>query len=98
MKYETELRRLLLKIPKGKITTYKQIAHAMGHKGYRFVGQLLNKNEHPEKYPCYKVVNTDGRLGGFALGDAEKIRRLKKDGISVKSGKLLNFSDLVYRY
>ena len=93
MDYQHKLQRLLLEIPKGKVSTYKEIAHAMNMRGYRFVGQLLNKNEHPEKYPCYKIVNSDGRLGGFALGSAEKIRRLKADGISVKNGKIQSFKD-----
>ncbi len=92
------LHALLLQIPPGKVTTYKAIAHAMGTKGYRFVGQLLNKNPHPEQFPCYKVVNADGRLGGFALGDTEKIRRLKADGIEVKQGKIVGFKERFFEF
>ncbi|PIZ72052.1 cysteine methyltransferase [Candidatus Peregrinibacteria bacterium CG_4_10_14_0_2_um_filter_43_11] len=78
-----KLQQLLLKIPKGKVTTYKAIADVMGTKGYRYIGQLLNKNPEPDKYPCHKIVHSDGRLGGFALGAGEKINRLKQDGIDL---------------
>lgn len=91
MDYQHKLQKLLLQIPHGKVTTYREIAHAMGTRGYRFVGQLLNKNPHPDKHPCYKVVHSDGKLGGFALGQAEKICRLKADGISVKKGRIVDF-------
>ncbi len=98
MNYQHNLQRLLLKIPHGKVSTYREIAHAMGMCAYRFVGQLLHKNPHPDKFPCYKVVQSDGKLGGFALGDAEKIRRLKADGVSVKNGKVVDFTHKFHRF
>ena len=98
MNYEKQLQQLLLQIPQGRITTYKEIAHAMGHKGYRFVGSLLNKNQHPDTYPCYKVVNADGRVGGFALGQKEKIRRLHADGIEIENGKIAAFKNRLHSF
>ncbi len=92
----TQLQHLLAKIPKGRVTTYKAIAHAMDMKGYRYIGQLLNKNPDPETFPCFKVVNSDGRLGGFALGHADKIRRLQQEGIEVSDGKIVNFEKILY--
>lgn len=35
---------LLRKVPKGRVTTYKEIAQALGTKGYRAVGNAMNKN------------------------------------------------------
>ena len=96
--YLEKLQSLLLQIPKGKVTTYKEIAHATGIRGYRFAGQLLNKNPDPDKYPCYKVVLSDGKLGGFAKGSADKIRRLKMDGIEVKNDKVVNFEQIRYLF
>ncbi len=98
MSHREKLEELLLKVPKGKVTTYKEIAHAMNMRGYRFVGQLLNKNPHPEKYPCYKVVNADGKLGGFALGQTEKIKRLNADGITIKKGKVVDFAQKLHTF
>jgi len=98
MNYQKKLQHLLLQIPHGKVTTYREIAHAMGHKGYRYVGNLLNKNEHPEMYPCYKVVNADGRVGGFALGQKEKIRRLAADGVLARDGRIIDFKIRLFRF
>jgi methylated-DNA-[protein]-cysteine S-methyltransferase len=93
-----ELQKLLRRIPQGKVTTYKEIAHAMNTSAYRYVGQLLHRNPNPEKYPCYKVVKSSGELGGYALGQAEKIRRLKADGILVKKGEIVDFSKKLHRF
>ena len=96
--YEIKLRELLLQIPKGKVTTYGELARAMGTRGYRFVGQLLHNNPYPDKYPCYKVVKSDGTLGGFALGCKDKIRRLKADGIEVKNGRVVCFEKVLHKF
>lgn len=93
-----ELQGLLVKIPHGKVTSYKLVAHAMNMKSYRAVGQLLGHNPEPDLYPCYKVVGSDGTLRGYALGLPEKIKRLKADGILIKDGKILDFEDKVYSY
>ena len=92
------LQRLLDKIPKGKVTTYKEIARAMGIKGCRYVGQLLNKNPEPDKYPCYKVVRSNGKSGGYSGGQKNKIQRLQNDGIEIKKGKVLNFDNALFKF
>ncbi|MFH1012473.1 MAG: MGMT family protein [Candidatus Peregrinibacteria bacterium] len=90
-----KLQQLLLCIPRGKVTTYQALAQAMGTRGYRFIGQLLHRNPEPDKYPCYKVVKSDGSLGGFARGAEEKVRRLKADGITVRDGKIVDFEQKI---
>ncbi|MEK6893081.1 MAG: MGMT family protein [Nanoarchaeota archaeon] len=37
---------LLRKVPKGRVTTYKSIAEALGSKAYRAVGNAMHKNPH----------------------------------------------------
>jgi len=96
--FENKLQKLLIQIPKGKVVTYKGLAHAMGTRGYRFVGQLLHKNPRPNKYPCYKIVKSDGSLGGYAKGADEKIRRLKRDGVEVKNNKIVDFKNVLYKF
>ena len=75
----------LLTIPKGKVVTYGQIARALGIKnGARAVGNILHRNPDPDTYPCYKVVNRQGKLAQhFALGMDEQRRRLEAEGIEV---------------
>jgi len=79
----------LLRIPKGKVTTYGALAKTL-NTSPRAVGQALKRNQEPNKYPCYKVVHTEGRVGAYSApgGQQEKIRRLKKDGIEIKNGKV----------
>ena len=91
MNLDTKVYKLLMLVPKGKVTTYKAIADALGTKGYRAVGSILNKNPHTEDIPCYKVVNSNGTLGGYSRGPAEKARRLRREGIRISDGRVKNF-------
>jgi len=88
---------LLRKVPKGKITTYKDLAHALHTKAYQAVGTAMNKNPYP-KVPCHRVVNSKGRVGQFAHGTKKKIEILKKEGIKIEKGKVVDFNNLKYRF
>ena len=85
------------RIPKGKVSTYKIIARKLGTKAYRAVGNALNKNPYAPIVPCHRVVNSDGRVGGFAKGTKAKIRMLDKEGIKIKNGKVTDFRNTVLR-
>lgn len=85
------------KIPKGNVTTYKMIAHKLNTKAYRAVGNALNKNPYAPIVPCHRVVNTDGRIGGFASSVKKKIALLKKEGIMVKDNKIVDFKKKLYK-
>ncbi len=76
----------LLKIPKGKVVTYKQVAEYLGNSNLsRVVGNILHNNPDEDKYPCYKVVNSKGELSKhFAFGGIEKQKeKLESEGIEV---------------
>lgn len=79
---------LLRQVPRGKVTTYKALAYALGTKAYRAVGNAMNKNPYFPEVPCNRVINSDGRLGGFASGLKEKIKLLKQEGIEIKDNKI----------
>lgn len=79
---------LTKKIPKGKVTTYKEIASKLNCKAYRAVGNALHRNKRTDIYPCYKVIKSSGEIGGYALEQGEKIKLLEKDGIKIKKGKI----------
>jgi len=96
--YIKKLQLLLSQIPKGKITTYKEIGRAMKTKGYRYIGQLLNKNPEPDEYPCYKVVCSNGSLGGYSGGIKDKVQRLRNDGIVIKNGKVFNLESVLFKF
>lgn len=71
---------LVIKIPKGKTLTYKEVARLVGRpKAYRAVGNVLNKNYDP-KIPCHRVIRSDGKTGGYNRGEGNKLKILKKEG------------------
>jgi methylated-DNA-[protein]-cysteine S-methyltransferase len=79
---------LLKQVPKGKVTTYKALARAMESKGYRAVGNAMNKNPYAPQVPCHRVINANGSLGGFAHGLGKKIEMLKSEGVIVENNKV----------
>jgi methylated-DNA-[protein]-cysteine S-methyltransferase len=42
---------LLRKVPKGRVTTYKEIAHALETRAYRSVGQAMRNNPYAPEVP-----------------------------------------------
>ena len=79
---------ILRKVPKGKVTTYKEIAKSLNSKAYRAVGNAMNKNPYAPKVPCHRVVKSDGKVGGFASGTKKKIKMLKEEGIEISNNKI----------
>jgi len=83
-----EMQELLKQIPKGKVTTYKILSRKLKIHP-RVVGMLLSMNPEPVKYPCFKVINSNGNLGGYSGGGLKKkIALLKKDGIQIQKNKI----------
>ncbi|NVP17121.1 MGMT family protein [Candidatus Gracilibacteria bacterium] len=77
----------LLTIPKGKVTTYKNIGLKFSVHP-RKVSQTMRYNKFPEIYPCYKVISANGKISGYNLkrGVEEKIEKLQKDGVEIING------------
>jgi methylated-DNA-[protein]-cysteine S-methyltransferase len=89
----------LLEVPKGKITTYGELAKAVGLKnGQRAVGKIMNKNPYPVIIPCHRVVKSDGKIGGYAYGEEIKSDMLTREGIVIKNGKILDLENKIYRF
>jgi methylated-DNA-[protein]-cysteine S-methyltransferase len=89
---------LLLKIPKGRVTTYKAIALALNTKAYRAVGNAMNKNPNPITVPCHRVVNANGQLGGYAFGLDKKIALLALEGVEIQSNKVQDFNTVFFDF
>jgi methylated-DNA-[protein]-cysteine S-methyltransferase len=93
MSFNEKVWALCRKVPAGKVTTYRDIAQALGTKAYQAVGNALNANPYgawstsgAEMVPCHRVVNSDGRIGGFARGTEAKIALLENEGVEVVDG------------
>ena len=80
MTFKEKVFEVVSQIPEGKALTYKEVAKRAGSPGaYRAVGNSLNTNYDPE-IPCHRVVRSDGQVGGYNRGSAEKEIKLKHEG------------------
>ncbi len=59
----------LLQIPSGHVTTYSEIAAAIGHpKAVRAVGTAVGRNPVSWLIPCHRALRKSGALGGYHWG------------------------------
>jgi methylated-DNA-[protein]-cysteine S-methyltransferase len=79
---------LCARVPRGKVTTYGEIARKLGTHAYRAVGNALHKNPYAPTVPCHRVVGSTGDLTGFASGLRRKQQMLEAEGVAVNSGRL----------
>ena len=89
---------MLLTIPKGKVSTYGDLAKALGNPAAsRHVGRILSKNPNPIKVPCHRVVMSNGKIGGYALGTQKKKELLQNEGVIFSDEYIVNeFSKVRY--
>ncbi len=93
---DTDVYNLLLNIPAGKVSTYGDLAKALGNpSASRMIGRILGNNPNPVKVPCHRVVKSDGKLGGYMHGIDKKKELLEKEGISfVNETTVNNFENI----
>ena len=85
-RFQIKVWKYLLKIPKGTVKTYKQVAIAINRpKSARAVANAVGKNPLPPKIPCHRVIRSDGSIGGYSGkgGIKTKKKLLKNEGIIV---------------
>lgn len=85
MTYKEEVYETTKRIPKGKVSTYGNIAKHI-KVSPRMVGWALHHNPDPEHIPCHRVVNRNGKLAeNFAFGGwREQKRLLLKEGLKFR--------------
>ena len=77
----------LEKIPYGKTMTYGEIAKRIGNpKATRAVGMANHENQIPIIIPCHRVIGSNGKLVGYALG-----LRYKTKTIGLRKRKRVNY-------
>ncbi len=85
---------IVAQIPEGKVTTYGDIARALGHPGAsRAIGRILNRNPNPVTTPCHRVIKSDGKLGGYVFGTIKKKELLKKEGLCFNGDSAAGFAN-----
>ncbi|MEM3091197.1 MAG: MGMT family protein [Candidatus Pacearchaeota archaeon] len=90
--------KILSEVPRGKVTTYKEIAKVLKTKAYRRVGRAMNKNPYAPLVPCHRVVNSNGFVGGFVSGTKNKIKLLRREGIKIDKFGRINLIKYLYRF
>ena len=93
MTLSTKVYKKLLQVPEGKVTTYGDLAKAVGlENGQRVIGMVMKKNPFPVIIPCHRVVKSNGKIGGYVYGERVKSNMLLKEGIKIKDGKIIDFA------
>jgi len=103
LEFDAKVWKVMEKIPQGRVTTYGLIARKLNTNAYRAVGNACRKNPYAPRVPCHRVVRSDGTVGGFGgktVGKTveEKIRMLRKEGVEIIDGKIVNFKKVLFRF
>ena len=99
MNLEHKVYKKLLDVPKGQITTYGDLAKAVGLKNApRTIGKIMNKNPYPVLIPCHRVVMSTGKIGGYAYGEHIKTKMLSDEGIEIINGSIKNFDKKLFKF
>ncbi|MFH1211472.1 MAG: MGMT family protein [Candidatus Woesearchaeota archaeon] len=91
------------KIPKGKVSTYKEIAKQIKCRSCQAVGNALRKNPYAPQVPCHRVVRTGGKIGGFngklsGKPVSNKIALLSREGVATNDGRIADFEKKLFRF
>jgi methylated-DNA-[protein]-cysteine S-methyltransferase len=97
--YQQAILRILTEVPKGKVTTYGDLAKELAKRdpkwsprASRAVGTTMRNNLCGPQIPCHRVLKSDGAIGNFRGGSEgavdEKIKMLRAEGVTVIDGKI----------
>ena len=85
-KFQVKVWRAIIKIPKGEVKTYKELAKAIKKpRAVRAVANACGKNPYPIRIPCHRVIGSNGYLGGYSAKGGIKKKRylLRKEGMQI---------------
>ena len=99
--FQEKVYALCRRVPSGQVTTYGEIARALGTRAFQAVGQALRRNPYAPAVPCHRVVSADGSLHGFnGQTSGREMRRkeelLAAEGVTVADGKVSNLSRILH--
>ena len=89
----------VIRIPKGRVATYGQLAHLCGSpRASRAVGYALHFNPDPGRIPCHRVVNRFGGLApAYAFGGIDVQRhRLEMEGVEVREDNTVDLERYIW--
>jgi methylated-DNA-[protein]-cysteine S-methyltransferase len=85
--FQERVYKVVRKIPKGRVMTYKMVARLAGRpRAWRAVGNILSKSASWQtKIPCHRVIKSNGKIGGYKKGTKRKASLLRKEGVVIKN-------------
>ena len=92
--FQIQVWNYLKRIPRGQVTTYGEIAKALGRpRAARAVGTAVGKNPNAPEVPCHRVVLSNGAIGDYSAtgGIGKKITLLESEGVRILDGKVCDF-------
>jgi methylated-DNA-[protein]-cysteine S-methyltransferase len=89
MTFNQKVWALTARVPKGRVTTYGELARALGN--------AMNKNPYAPGVPCHRVVGSDGSLTGFASGLEKKRKMLAREGVACKGDRVAMKDPYVFK-
>lgn len=93
---------LVRQIPWGSVSTYGDLARALGDeraRSARWLGELLQHHEHSPDCPCHRVVRSNGEIGLYFSGDPQtKATLLRGEGVRVSDGGIVDVSQRFTSY
>lgn len=108
MNFFQQVYTLVRQIPAGRVTTYGDLAKALGTRDLpagrqvlaaRTVGWALHANKDPNT-PCHRVVTKDGKLSEFYAfgGSLEQYAKLVGEGITFTNRTHVNLHKHLYKF
>lgn len=90
---------LVAQVPERKVTTYGEVAKALGDiVASRFVGLAMSRNDDIVRVPCRRVVQGDGFVGGYTPGGpTKKSRLLRAEGVHVRNGFVVDLESVLFK-
>lgn len=95
-----KLIRVILKIPRGQVATYGQVAQLAGRDGAaRSVVWILHSCSKTHRLPWHRVVNSQGRISFPRNSDSFKQQRnrLLKEGVAVTAQGAINLPEFQWK-
>lgn len=98
--FQRRVYRAIARIPRGRVSTYRLVARAVGCASCQAVGQALRRNPWAPRVPCHRVIASDLTLGGFQGRRSgaplrRKRARLACEGVLFRRGKLADPSRVI---
>ena len=92
------VKRIILNIPSGSVTTYGMIAASAGNPGAaRQVARILHSSSRKDGLPWHRVVNRNGGISLKPLNGYEIQRQLlEKEGVTFDENDVIDFDTFLW--